>query len=184
MVVILLLVAVPGVLSDPLMVPPEIQVPIFLKILTYDRTYEEWDGRTIRIAVLYAPGSAESEEYAESIIRHLAQRSGKTINDLPFDFEKFPMGSARLLEERIRRDTFDVLYLAPGLAGSLEEIISLSHKHHVLTISAVADDVPRGVMFALEVKGGKPRILVNLGSARAAGRRLKSKLLRLCRVIS
>ena len=53
----------------------------------------------------------------------------------------------------------------------------------VLSVAAVASDVPRGIVLGFEVASGKPKLVIHLTCARRQNVAFKPGLLRLARVI-
>ncbi len=166
-----------------LAIPTAGQIPIMLKVLTYDRTLMEGAQETIRIGVLYSPDSEASANLCHEADAAFKANAGKTINRLPFSHVLLPLSSAAALEVSIAHQGFDVFCIADEDAKALPDIVSLSQRHGILTMSLADRHVVDGVAMAIEIADGKPQIVINLEAARAAGHDFRANLLRLCRVI-
>ncbi len=164
-------------------VPEELQVPIFLKILTYDRSFETRAKDTLRIGILYFPDDVESERNKDAMIESLKQNKNKTINGVPFCFHQIEFISKKNLDKVIKERKINVLYVTSDSSNFLEEIIQTSQKRNVLTMTGRVDYVSKGISVGLGVKDQKPQIVINLRSAKAEGSNFSANLLRLCKVI-
>jgi hypothetical protein len=76
-----------------------------------------------------------------------------------------------------------VLLVAPLPASSLERIARLSASSDFLTLATDVADVDRGLAMGMEIEGGRPRFVVNLGAAVEAGASFESNFLTLCRIV-
>jgi hypothetical protein len=175
--------ACPRASADDMPIPAQSQVPILLKILTYDRKLEESDRDVIRIGVLYAPHNRQSSRWRSEICEQLEAHSGKTINGTPHVYEAVAYTSIAKLNNLLSDREIDILYISGGLSEGLGDILALCREHGVFTMSGVAEYVDAGICVALGIGDGKPEIVVDLPTVRAVGSDLKASLLRLCRVI-
>jgi hypothetical protein len=74
-------------------------------------------------------------------------------------------------------------FIDPSEDARLGKILATLDHHSVLTVSDVDDATARGVMIQLDTEDNRVRLRVNVGSARAAGLRISSNLLRLAQVV-
>ena len=165
-------------------VPEELQVSIFLKILTYDRSLETKVKDTIRIGVLYFPENARSKKNKEAIIESLELNKDKTINGIPFNFMEIELGSEKRWEEVTKEKKINVLYVTSDGSDIIKRISPITQAKKILTITGTVDYVNQGISVGLTVKEEKPQVVINLPSAKAEGSDFSSNLLRLCKVIN
>jgi hypothetical protein len=76
-----------------------------------------------------------------------------------------------------------VLYLAPGNARNLTNILQLSQENHLTTLTDVTDYVRKGASVGLGLSQDKAEILINLKSTRAEGIDFDASLLRLATIL-
>ncbi|UCB52410.1 MAG: YfiR family protein [Candidatus Zixiibacteriota bacterium] len=164
-------------------VPEELQVPIFLKILTYDRSLEKRVEDTIRIGVLYFPDTPRSRKNKDAFVENLELNKNKTVNGVPFSFTEIRFVTKERLDQVTGEGRINVLYVTSGGSNLRKSISKITQAKKILTITGRADYVTRGISIGLAVKEERPEIVVNLRSARAEGSDLSASLLRLCRVI-
>lgn len=162
-------------------VPFEVQVPLLLKALTYDRSLKGRVGEQVRIAVALPPkGGRDAAEGLKSALDGLPDR---TLNGLPVSFKEVP-GDEGALTEALRAGRWAAVYVMPGFSGAeLEGVKRACAARQVLAAAAHVDDVERGIAFGVGVQGGKPQLVVNLGGMKAFGSQFDLALLQLARVI-
>lgn len=164
-------------------VPEELQVPIFLKILTYDRSLEKRIEDTIRIGVLYFPDSPRSRKNKDAFIQNLELNKDKTINGVPFSFTEIRFVTKERLDDVASKGRINVLYVTSGGSNLHKSISRMTRAKKILTLTGRADYVADGISVGLAVREERPEIVVNLRSARAEGSDFSAGLLRLCKVI-
>jgi len=168
--------------AQKMAIPIEVQYPLFLKILTFDRNLEERVGDEIVIGIAYQmmfKGSLKAKEELEKTIK---KSPIKEIQDIPIRQVSINMDKNNL-ESIISKNEVDILYIAPMRALDMGKITKLSRTKKILTLTGVPDYVESGITVGLSTKGGKPLIMVNLASAKAEGSDFSSQLLKLAKVI-
>jgi hypothetical protein len=165
-------------------VPEEIQVPIFLKILTYDRSLGGRGEDTIHIGVLYFSDNERSKKNKDAIIENLELNKDKTINGIPFNFMEIEFSDEKKLDEVIKKRRINVLYVSSDGSAMIKKISPITQAGKVLTITGSVDYVSQGISVGLAVKEEKPQIVINLPSARAEGSDFSANLLKVCKVIN
>lgn len=181
-VLVPLLTAPPG--ADAGIVPEAQQLPIFFKLLTYDRTLAENDGKSLSIALLVREDRDETRASAEAFAAALREQHDKTVNGRTFDFRTVAWSDRAALSAALVNGGAEILYVPRGCDGILEEIKSATRDRDVLTLAADPDDVREGLSIGLDLRDGRPRILVNLESLHEEGHDLESRALRLCEVMT
>ena len=76
-----------------------------------------------------------------------------------------------------------ILYITPGFESEIPRIAAALDGVEVLSVSAVARYVERGVVLGFGMLSGKPRIVVHHGRAQRQRVAFRADLLRLARVI-
>ncbi len=162
-------------------VPFDVQVPLVLKALTYDRSLKARVGDQVRIAVALPPkGGRDAAEGLKSALDGLPTR---TLNGLPVNFKEVA-GDEAALNDALRAGRWAAVYVMPGFSvAELEGVKRACAARQVLAVAAQVDDVERGIAFGVGAQGGKPQLVVNLGGMRAVGSEFDLALLQLARVI-
>ena len=162
-------------------VPFDIQVPLVLKALTYDRNLKGRAGEHVRIAVLSPKGSAST---AAELQASLAALPDRTVNGMPVSFREIKGSDEAALDQGLSEGHWAAIYVMPGFdRDDLAKIRRVAESRHVLAVAAEAQDVERGMVFGVAAQGGKPQLVVNLTGAKACGSDCDLALIRLSRVI-
>ncbi len=179
---ICLLLCLSTTLQAKVEVPESSQVPIFLKLLTYDRSLATDDATPIRIGVLVQSDSPASAASAKAFLSALEGMRGKTINGRGFEVQR--LDGSEGLSNHLAEKGIDILYVAEGNETDLERIKSATRHRNVLTLSGNGEIAKRGLSIGLGLREGRPRIMVNLEALQAEGHVLDARVLRLCEVVT
>jgi hypothetical protein len=142
-------------------VPPELQVAIFKKVFSYDKTIP---GGTPKMLVAFSDASAGIKDQVIKAFKD----SGIIAT------------SAKVDQLQGSISGINVLYIAPGVSG----VKQLCQKNGILSITGMPSLVESGeASVGLSVSENKPKILVNLKALKAEGHELSSNLLQLAKII-
>ena len=161
----------------------DLQVPLILKVLIYDRNFVERDQSAVNIAVVFAPSDPVSLQARDEVLRALERVSDKSVRGRPIRFSAIESTSLADIEQAVLARKISVLYITPGNSANLEQLLRLSERNQVITVTGVAEYVSRGAAVGIGLRQDKPEILINLASARSAGGEFDASLLRIARVI-
>ena len=161
------------------------QVPLLLKILTYDRNFEKKAGAELAIGIVYDPADRDSAKATSDLgsTLHQIQDRGQTVKQLKIQYYTIEYTNAADLERFVKQKGISVLYIAPGNARNLANLVQLSQELHLTTTTGVPDYVHRGASVGLALAQDKPQILINLQSTRAEGIQFDASLLGLATIV-
>ena len=163
------------------MVPFDVQVPLVLKALTYDRNLKTRAGDQVRIAVVTPERGGRSA--TEELFSSVGNLPDRTVNGLPVTFKEVA-GAEAALDETLRSGRWAAVYIMPGFRPEdLAQMRRICAARQVLGVAAEADDVERGIAFGVGSAAGRPQIVVNVASAKASGTDFDLALLRLARLV-
>jgi len=165
-------------------VPATNQVPIFLKLLTYDRALATQGDEFLRIGILVRHDNEDSKLGADDFGKALAKMSDKTVNGRSFRHEIVEWETTADLMSSIRSANLDVLYVTEGHKGNIQTIQTITRELDILSLGAESIFVNTGLSIGLGLKDGHPQIWVNLESLHQEGHLLDARILRLCKVVS
>lgn len=172
-----------GLGAQPMALPAENQIPLLLKVLTYDRHFESKAGRDLVIGVVYVAGEPESVQAAEAVAQTLYKFAGKTVKKLPIKYHMVEYTSSSDLEKAIKAKGINLFYIAPGNAKNLADLIRISQANSVTTATGVPDYVKKGVSVGIGVRQDRPQILINLPSSKSEGSEFDASLLQIATVV-
>lgn len=160
-----------------------LQYQLFMKILKYDRNLLTKGGNELAIGIVYQGGFRSSYLAMEDFRKAMNEAEEKQFGDLPIRVVLIDLDKQADFEAGILTNKVSVLYVTPLRAFELARITSLSRARKIVTLTAVADYVAKGISVGLGLKDERPEIIVNLQASREEGADLSSNLLKLARVI-
>ncbi len=152
-----------------------------VKIATYDKNLVARARPRARVVVLQRRDDVVSARVALGVAARLRQQ--ETIAGLPMEVEVLTAGTAAELATSCRADHIAVVVLSSGFEDRLLEIASALDHVDVLTFGVLGSYAQHGAVVALDVREGKPRIIVNLARARSQNVALSADLLKLAQVL-
>jgi len=164
--------------AEDMPLSPQLQVPLILKILTYDRHFSRF-GDDLMLGILYAPTDPQSVKAANDFSDILYQYAGKTVKGLPVGKILVEFTTPEALERSIAARNIDVLYVAPGNAKNIPAITKVSRERGVATTTGVPEYVRSGISVGLGVSQDRPQILINQAAALAELCEFDASLLRI-----
>lgn len=164
-------------------VPVEIQYPLFLKILLFDRNLEARAGEEITLGIAYQSHYRPSLKAKEALVKAIEASLPHTLKQLPLHYLLIDLKKEVGLDTLIDRRRIDLLYLAPLRAFDLKPLLRLTRQQQITTLTGVPEYCQAGVAVGLDIQGDRPQILINLPAARAEGADFSARLLYLAKII-
>lgn len=182
LVIILTFLWTPMSRAQEMAVPVKVQIPLFLKILTFDRKLKARVGDEIVIGVVYQRKFRKSLNVKDRFVDMMNESSITKVENIPIrqvsiDIDKTDLAGA------VSRNNIDILYVAPLRALGVKTITGVSRAKRILTLTGVPDYVESGLAVGIGIKGEKPRVIINSPAAKAEGADFSSQLLKLAKVI-
>ena len=161
-------------------VPFDVQVPLLLKALTYDRNLKSRAGDQVRIAIIMPPKG--NRDAAEQLMNSLASIPGRTLNGMPVVFKEIVVDDDASLEA-LRDGNWAAAYVMPGFGrAELAKVRRMCESRRILAVAASVDDVEH-LAFSVGAQGSKPQIVINLPISKACGSDFDLALLQLSKVV-
>jgi hypothetical protein len=160
-------------------IPVAVQLPLFLKVMSFDRQLGFRGGGTLVLAIAYQSGYRASEDAKDEAWRSAAnvhEVGGMPLSVVAIDLDREDLGDA-LLRSRVT-----LLYLTPVRGIDIKELGGVSRTAHVTTLTGVVRYVELGLAVGVRLRGDRPRIVVNLAASRLEGAELGAELLKLAEV--
>jgi hypothetical protein len=179
---IVLAAGLPSAAQDTALAPDRL-VQLLLKVLTYDRRFAEKTGGGLNLGIVYSPSDAASAKATEELQSVLYKMQDKTVKQLPLQYFLVEYSTGANLESVVKARKISLLYLAPGTARAVPEVVRVARALGVTTATAVPDYVRRGIAVGIGVRQDRPEILINLPASRLEGCEFDASLLRIATVI-
>ena len=166
--------------ADDVAVPAELQATLLAKVMSYDRTLSQRAGDRVHILVVGNPSDPTSMPFSRQMRQALS--STQTFGSMAHDEEILEFTSTAALVEKCRALHVSVAYFGPGFERDAEAIRAALEALPVLTVTAVPELVPRGLVLGFDLVYGKPKLSLHLTQARKQKVDLPAEVLKLMRV--
>jgi hypothetical protein len=186
---LLILALITGGIPAPLSadngnIPVDLQAKLFLTALTYDKNLEKRANTQLDIGILYFPWSVQSKEEALSFSKNLEMFKDKKISGRNFSVLLLTYNGDGGFKEKIADKHVDVLFIAGGEEPMVREAIKVTQAEKILSCTSRAKYVTTcGVTMAVGLKDNKPKIYLNLSSAKREGADFSAKFLRVAEIV-
>jgi hypothetical protein len=163
-------------------IPFDVQVPLVLKALTYDRNLKARAGDQVRIAIIVpAKGSRTA---ADELQASLSGSQARTVNGMPVAFKLIVAEADDSVEQGLRDGGWAAAYIMPGFSrAELDKVRKACEQKRVLAVAAAVDDIDNGLAFGIGAQGSKPQIVINLKASKACGSDFDLALLQLSKIV-
>ncbi len=162
-------------------VPVEVQVPLLLKILSFDRALTGSRTDPLVVGVVFQGRNRTSSEIGAEVRSRLTAAGrpggGRVIRVVSIDLDQTDDFLAMLLRDSVR-----VLYVAPLRAIAISTVAAATREGLVVSFTGIPRYVEQGLAVGIDVNGMRPQIVVNLAASRAEGAQFSADLLKLVRL--
>ena len=131
--------------QEDMVVAADRQVPLLLKILTYDRRLESRVGQHLVIGVVRSPTSSASAKACEDVTNILQSYLGKTVKQIPLDYQWADYSTPEKLLTWAKNKKINVFYVAPGNEKNLAAILKVGQDNGICSMTGVPEFVERVV---------------------------------------
>jgi hypothetical protein len=169
--------------AQTMSLPADSQVPLLLKILTYDRHFEAKAGREVVVGIVYVAGDPESLKAAEEVGSTFYKFAGKTVKKIPVKYVMVEYTNAGDVEKLLKQKNVKILYVTPGNSRNLVDLVRISQANGMTTATGVPEYVKKGIAVGVGVRQDKkPQIHINLKSSKSEGSEFDASLLQIAEV--
>ena len=164
--------------------PASVQVPIILKVLTYDRQFEARTREAVTIGIIHDPTDPVSARATSDVSDVLYEARDKTVKRLPIKYFQIEYTGRADLDRFSEERAISVYYLTPGLSSpAIAQILEVSRARSITSMTGVPELVEAGVSVGIGERRSRPQILINLPASRSEGCEFDASLLRIATVI-
>jgi hypothetical protein len=161
-------------------VPADLQAQLLSKLSAYDRNFAPRAGDLALVLIVVKSNSAKSALSGATIKSAFSQLD--RIGGVRHQEQVVTFESAAALASLCRSKRAAVVYVTPGLENDIDAIKSALTGIDVLSVAAVPEYVPRGIVVGFEVISGKPKLSINIAQARQQRVDFKADVLKLMKV--
>ena len=162
-------------------VPVTLHIPLFFKVMSFDRAFPGRTGRSLVIAVVYQRGNRASIEARDDALKAIAMTprsaNGVERHGIAIDLD------SESLAARLIRESADVVYITPLRSIDIRTIVTAAEAAGASTWTGVASYMSQGVSVGVRLERDRPRIVINLDASHRQKIDFTSELLKLAEVI-
>lgn len=159
-------------------IPISLQIKIFLKIVTYDRSFDKTATDSYHIGIVMRDdGDTDCERAFKQVADALA---GKTIFGRSLAPVKLVMNNGKLPRQEADPE---ILVLIGDWSRDSSDIAEYAKAHRLVTFGSSRELLNSGIVVVMTLDGNRPVINLNLNEARAVGADFHANFLKHCRVI-
>jgi hypothetical protein len=182
-VLLLILMGTATVCAQEIDVPVDVQVPLFLKILSFDRNLKTRSGKEVVIGVIYQGKMRASLKAMEEFIAAVNTSPPQDVGNIPVRCVPIEVGAGSDVASTIATNNVNILYITPLRAVDMVALAGFCRSKQVPALTGVAEYIQSGAAVSIGIKGDRPEIVVNLPVAKAEGMDFDSQLLKLAKII-
>ena len=165
-------------------VPFDLQAKLFLTALTYDKNLEKRAGSLLNIGIVYFTDAPQSKKEAENFSNTLKEFKDKKISGRSFKAVLLAYNGNGDLKKKLVEEEIDVVFISKGEKQQVEKLLKLTQSEKILSCTSKAEYVTTcGVTMAVGLKDNKPKIYLNLSSAKREGADFSAKFLRVAEIV-
>lgn len=162
-------------------VPVSVQIPLSLKVITFDRQLHSRNPTEFVVAVVYQSGNRASASARDDAVRAI-ESAHATVAGAPVRVVEIDLDQASLTAA-LKARQISLLYVAPLRAIDISELAATARAAGLTTVSGVPHYIALGLAVGVRLQRDRPRILVNLQGARLEGADFTAELLKLAEMM-
>jgi YfiR/HmsC-like len=167
--------------AEDLIVPARVQAALVGKVTSFDRNFSARVKERVTIAVVVKASSSDSEHAAAQMLG--AFREVGLVASLPHEELRVLWTDANSLAALCAERKVAIVYLTPGFDKEVVAIAKALEVSRVLTVAGTLSYIKDGLVLGFDLVSGRPKLVVNLTSARRQGIAFDSSFLAITRVV-
>jgi hypothetical protein len=168
--------------GDKIVVEPVKGITLFLKIITYDDSYEFDATKTVNVYLPYVRSNASSYEQFRACRTFFDQNkdlkvSGAAVNFIPFRLEDH---ATRMSE--LRSSDYNLMIITSLNDDQVMQLLNTKTDFGLRTFSFDPGQISLGVGISIQPEKRKNSILINLAETQREGSQYGAHLLKMCEI--
>lgn len=156
-------------------------MPMLLKVLTYDVNF---DARGLGDFTVLVVGDANQGEKRDLLLLALKDLPSQKVKSRTLKYAVAEFKDEASLQGEIDRSKASALLIIPGAsAATVKHVWEVAQDNQTYVLALEASMIEAGLPVGVQVKDGKPQILINEKGAKSVGAKFETAILKLARVI-
>jgi hypothetical protein len=167
--------------SLPVVAQAKVAMPILLKVLTYDETFDSRGTGPFTVAVTCEPGQ---EGVRDALVEELKSLTVTSIKNRPLKFVAVEFKDEKSLSADLTRTGADAILATPGLSpAGVKAVSAAAEKAKRYSLAFDAAMVEQALSVGVTTEGGRPQIVINDRASKAVGAKFDVAVLKLARIV-
>lgn len=180
---LILLIAAGAVGKRDSAIDPALGIALFLKIVTYDESFDPKALKVLNICVVYDRKRVHSFEQFRQIEAFFKGRPDLKVNGVAVQYKAVTYDEIASTLKATTDSQYRLLLVTDIGVDRIGALSKKTQAHHVRSFSFDPAYVPFGLSVGIKVKKKGQLIVVNLESSRQEGSRFSAHLLKLCEIV-
>lgn len=180
---LILLIAVGAMGKRDAAIDPNLGIPLFLKIVTYDENFDPNKFEAVNIFIVYDRGRVHSYEQYRKTVKFFEDNSGLTVNGIAVRYHAVTYDEIASTLEATDDSQYHIVVVTDIGDDRIAPLSRKTQAHHVRSFALDPAYVPFGLSVGVKVQKKGQLIVVNLESSRQEGSKFSAHLLKLCEIV-
>lgn len=180
---LILLLAVGAMGKYDATIDPDLGIPLFLKIVTYDENFDPEAFDAVNICIVYDRGRVHSYEQYRETEKFFKKNPDLKVNGIVVRHHAVTYDEITSALEAMDDSQYHLLLVTDIGDERIAPLSKEIQANHVRSFSLNPDYVAQGLSVGVKVQKKGQLIVVNLESSRLEGSRFSAHLLKLCEIV-
>jgi len=164
-------------------IDPDVGLPLFLKIITYDDDFHRDGIKAVRIYVVYDHRIAESYSQYRGIEAFQRENEKLRVKRLPVEFIPVPVDGLDRPLEMVSSDHYNLMLVTSVGDLQARALSDIAQSYGMHSFALDPEYVALGLTVGVRPNRDRPSIIINLESSRKEGSKFSAHLLKMCEIL-
>jgi len=161
----------------------EVHIKLLTKVMAMDKNFNLESGRdNVKIGIIFSGKNRNSVKVKNEVLT-LIKKSQLKVKDIEIDFIELNLGSYKSIEDMIKLNELEGIFITPLRGYDINEITRICKKYKVISFTNDIEFTEHGVSITFDIADKKTKILINIDSAEAEGAKFSSNLLKIVEIV-
>lgn len=154
----------------------EVQMPLLLRVLTFDRALPP-RGTAFVVAIVFQGRNRASSDAKDAALEAILGDRALRVRGQPLRAELIDLDTDPDVAAALQRTQAGAVYVAPLRGVAVEPIVKAARAARIRTLTGVDAYLAQGIAVSVRIRGDHPRLAINLGACKGEGADYPAQLL-------
>lgn len=175
-------VGISALADGDMSVEPTQGIPLFLKIITYDNSYEFGETKTVNVCLPYVRRNAASYEQYRACSRFFEKNKDTRVSGARVNFIPFQLSEIESMKSKIQSSDYNIMIFTDLNDEQVHSLLQERDELSLKTFTFNPRQLSLGVGISVRSRQKKTTIVVNLAATQVEGSRYGAHLLKMCEI--